>query len=89
MSKSRALANREARQKTTEYRYGRGGRQTTTDLRVAERGKIDPAYYMPSGTSGSMKVQNALKKKRQQTTNSAVNGAAASAYEKAFGKKKR
>ena len=82
-----SISRQKAPQK--EYRYGRGGRQTTTNLRVAERGKIDPATYMPSGKSGSRKVQSMQKKKRQQTTNSAVNGAAASAYEKACGKKKR
>ena len=86
MSKSRALANREAKKKPTEYRYGRGGRQTTTDLRVAELGKIDPTYYMPSGKSGSLKVQN-MRKKQQK--NSAITGSTESAYEKAFGRKKR
>ena len=74
MSKSRALANREQKSKPTEYRYGRGGRQTTTDKSVADRGRFMPYTFASNGNSGSMKIQNAQKKKEQE------------AYEKAFSK---
>jgi len=98
MSKSRAVHNREEKKKPTEYSYGRGGRLKTTDLTLANRGKIDPATYMPSGTSGSLKVQSMQKKKArqeadQQNRNKISNvkqlKETTSAYENAFGKKKK
>ena len=73
MSKSRALKNREDKKKQAEYHYGRGGRQTTTDPRIASQGKITPATYMPSGSSGSLKVQSMQKKKEKQAYDNAFN----------------
>jgi len=65
MSKSRALHNREQKKTTpTEYRYGRGGRQTTTDKSVADRGRAMPVTFASGGQSGSLKVQS-MKKKQQ------------------------
>jgi hypothetical protein len=67
-----SISRQKAPQK--EYRYGRGGRQTTTDKSVADRGRFMPYTYAQSGHSGSMKIQTAQKKKEQE------------AYEKAFSK---
>ena len=70
-----------------EYSYGRGARKTTDYGEYALATQRTTRF--PNGQSGSLKVQSMQKKKQRQTQNSAVNGATASAYEKAFGKKKR
>ena len=91
MSKSRALHNREERKKNSSegkvYSYGRGARKTTDYGEYAlATGQVT---RLPKGQSGSLKVQSMQKKKQEQTKNAAATGATKSAYEKAFGRKKR
>jgi hypothetical protein len=78
MSKSRALKNRESKQKANEekvYTYGRGARKTTDygEYSLAT-GRVT---RLPSGQSGSLKVQSMQKKKEKEQQ----------AYEKAFNRK--
>ena len=79
MSKSRALKNREDKQKAKEekvYTYGRGARKTNDygEYSMAT-GRVT---RLPSGQSGSLKVQSMQKKKEKEQQ----------AYDDAFKKRK-